>query len=53
MPYWRENPDGVTVAVKVQPKSRRPGIHRRVPALDGERLRIGDPATIVAGLSAL
>ncbi len=29
------------MSVKVQPKSRRPGIQGRVPAVDGERLRIG------------
>ena len=31
----------MSVAVKVQPKSRRPGVQGRVPAIDGERLRIG------------
>ena len=35
--FWRELPDGVAVAVKVQPKSRRPGLH----GLAGDRLRIG------------
>ena len=39
--FWREGSDGVRVAVKVQPKSRRPGVQGRVPAMDGERLRIG------------
>jgi uncharacterized protein YggU (UPF0235/DUF167 family) len=34
-------PDGVAVAVKVQPKSRRPGLHGASPGADGERLRIG------------
>ncbi len=29
------------VSVKVQPKSRRPGVQGRVPAVEGERLRIG------------
>lgn len=29
------------MAVKVQPKSRRPGVQGRAPAVDGERLRIG------------
>ena len=41
MTFWRASADGVTVAVKVQPKSRRPGVQGRVPALEGERLRIG------------
>ena len=39
--FWRPLPDGVAVAVKVQPKSRRPGLHGTSPAADGERLRIG------------
>ena len=39
--FWRKLPDGVAVAVKVQPKSRRPGLHGAVAAADGERLRIG------------
>ena len=41
MTFWRVMPQGVTVAVNVQPKSRRPGVQGRVPAIDGERLRIG------------
>lgn len=40
-PYWREAPDGVRVMVKVQPKSRRPGLHGPTPSADGTRLRIG------------
>jgi uncharacterized protein len=39
--FWRKLPDGVAVAVKVQPKSRRPGLHGAVASADGERLRIG------------
>jgi uncharacterized protein len=39
--FWRELPDGVSIAVKVQPKSRRPGVQGTAPAGDGERLRIG------------
>ncbi len=39
--FWRPAGDGVTVAVKVQPKSRRPGVQGRAPAVEGERLRIG------------
>jgi uncharacterized protein YggU (UPF0235/DUF167 family) len=41
MAFWRAAPGGVLVAVKVQPKSRRPGVQGRAPAVDGERLRIG------------
>jgi uncharacterized protein (TIGR00251 family) len=46
MAFWRTAPDAVLVLVKVQPKSRRPGIQGRAPAPEGERLRIGvtDPA---------
>jgi uncharacterized protein YggU (UPF0235/DUF167 family) len=39
--FWRETADGVRVAVKVQPKSRRPGVQGRVADPDGSRLRIG------------
>jgi len=39
--FWRPLPDGVLVAVKVQPKSRRPGLHGTAAATGGERLRIG------------
>ncbi len=39
--FWRVVPQGVAVAVKVQPKSRRPGVQGRAPGVDGERLRIG------------
>jgi len=39
--FWHEGQGGVMVAVKVQPKSRRPGVHGRVPDVAGERLRIG------------
>lgn len=38
--FWRPAADGVSVAVKVQPKSRRPGVQGRAPAVEGERLRI-------------
>jgi uncharacterized protein YggU (UPF0235/DUF167 family) len=41
MMFWRPLTDGVAVAVKVQPKSRRPGLHGVVASTDGERLRIG------------
>ena len=39
--FWRSAPDGVRVAVKVQPKSRQPGLRGLVPGVDGMRLRIG------------
>lgn len=39
-PFWRVAPDGVRVMVKVQPRSRRPGVHGAVPSADGMRLRI-------------
>jgi uncharacterized protein len=39
--FWRPLPDGVVVAVKVHPRSRRPGLHGATPTADGERLRIG------------
>ncbi len=41
MTFWQAMPDGIAVAVKVQPRSRRPGLHGAVPSADGERLRIG------------
>ena len=39
--FWHELPDGVAVAVKVRPKSRRPGVQGRAPSAGGERLRLG------------
>jgi uncharacterized protein len=39
--FWRVADDGVSVSVRVQPKSRRPGVQGRAPAEGGERLRIG------------
>ena len=41
MPFWRPVAGGVRVAVKVQPKSRRPGVGGRAPDVEGTRLRIG------------
>jgi uncharacterized protein len=38
--FWRPLADGVRVAVKVQPKARRPGLQGAAPAADGPRLRI-------------
>ncbi len=39
--FWRVMGDAVAVAVKVQPRARRPGLHGRVPDVEGERLAIG------------
>jgi hypothetical protein len=38
--FWRPVSGGVSVAVKVQPKARRPGVSGPVAAADGPRLRI-------------
>jgi len=38
--FWRSLPDGVSVAVKVQPQARRPAVGGRLPAANGSRLRI-------------
>lgn len=40
MSFWRADGDGVLVRVKVQPKSRRPGLGGVKPAADGPRLAI-------------
>ncbi len=39
--FWRATQDGLRVAVKVQPKSRRPGLQGVAADIDGPRLRIG------------
>ena len=39
--FWRTLPGGVSVAVKVQPKSRRPGIQGCSVSARGPCLRIG------------
>ena len=39
--FWRATDDGVTLLVKVQPKSRRPGLHGTVESADGPRLQVG------------
>jgi len=55
MAFWREAAGGVSVAVKVQPRSRRPGVQGRAPAVGGasvlcdERLRIGVAEAAEAG----
>jgi uncharacterized protein len=38
--FWRAAHDGVSVEVKVQPRSRCPGLHGPVPDTEGVRLRI-------------
>lgn len=40
-PIWRVTLDGVTISVKVQPKSRRPGVHGKIESATGPCLRIG------------
>jgi len=39
--FWREGPAGVTVMVKVQPRSRRPGLQGIGESAAGPRLKIG------------
>lgn len=39
--FWRHIEGGIRVAVKVQPKSRRPGLQGHASDLEGMRLRIG------------
>jgi uncharacterized protein (TIGR00251 family) len=41
MSFWRAGPDGVTVMVKVQPRSRRPGVQGIGDSGAGPRLKIG------------
>jgi hypothetical protein len=41
MSFWRERADGVTVMVKVRPRSRRPGMHGVHQSAAGPRLQIG------------
>lgn len=38
--FWQVTGDAVAVAVKVQPRARRPGLRGMVPDTDGERLAI-------------
>jgi uncharacterized protein YggU (UPF0235/DUF167 family) len=49
MRFWRMTTDGVAVAIRVQPKSRRPGLHGVAGSVDGERLRIGVAAAPEGG----
>lgn len=41
MSFWRVSDDGVSISVKVQPKSRRPGLQGAAASASGDRLRIG------------
>ena len=45
----RETTDGISIAVKVMPKSRRLGVLGIAPDIDGERLRIGVSAAPEGG----
>jgi uncharacterized protein YggU (UPF0235/DUF167 family) len=47
--FWRVNADGVTVMVKVKPRSRRPGVHGARQSATGERLRIDVPEAAEKG----
>lgn len=47
--FWKETPDGVTIMVKVQPKSRRAGVLGVAPSAAGPRLRIGVSEAAEAG----
>ena len=46
---WRPTPDGVSVAVKVRPRARRPGLAGTVPSRDGPRLGIAVAAAPADG----
>jgi uncharacterized protein YggU (UPF0235/DUF167 family) len=41
IPYWHAHPGGVSVNVKVQPRSRRPGVQGSGVSTRGPCLRIG------------
>jgi uncharacterized protein (TIGR00251 family) len=41
MSFWRAGPDGVTVMVKVRPRSRQPGLLGIQESAAGPRLKIG------------
>ncbi len=41
IPVWRPVPDGISIAVKVQPKARRAGVQGTMQSADGPRLRVG------------
>ena len=39
--FWKATPDGVMLMIKVQPKSRRPGVQGTAPSAQGPRLKLG------------
>jgi uncharacterized protein YggU (UPF0235/DUF167 family) len=39
-PWWRAEPGGVAVRVKVQPRARRAGLQGLAPGADGPRLKL-------------
>lgn len=47
--FWQDAPGGVTIMIKVQPKSRRPGVLGVVPSAKGPRLRLGVSEAAEAG----
>jgi uncharacterized protein (TIGR00251 family) len=47
--FWRRAPDGAVLRIKVQPKSRRPGLQGTAPSAEGSRLRIGVTEAAEAG----
>ncbi len=48
--FWQDSPGGVTIMVKVQPKSRRPGVLGVAPSANGgQRLRLGVSEPAEAG----
>jgi len=50
-PRYRLGLDSITILVKVQPKSRRPGVQGWVADIEGERLRIGVSEAAEDGLA--
>lgn len=40
-PAWRPVAGGISIAVKVQPKARRPGVQGTMQSADGPRLKVG------------
>lgn len=54
-PFWRATPEGVSVAVKVHPRARRPGLRGALASADGTRLAIAvtEPAADGAANQAM
>ena len=38
--WWRPDPGGVSIRVKVQPRARRAGLQGLAPGIDGPRLKL-------------